>query len=188
MTIELANRLPSPMFASRRPRWVAMVLAFVVATTGALLPRAAQAVDGCLVLLCFAAPSWRAIPQCVPAIQQVLRDRARGRPFPTCAMSGVGNSATHRWAGAPEYCPPQYTHVFAGELGPVYSCDYSGAVSVTIDGEPWVRTWWSLAGGTVAEYSATAKASLGTWDTQFDDDYARWLAWLPPPQPPCPTC
>ena len=33
MTIELANRLPSPMFASRRPRWVAMVLAIVVATS-----------------------------------------------------------------------------------------------------------------------------------------------------------
>ena len=63
MTTELANRLPSPMFAGRRPRWVAMVLAFVVATTGAFLPRAAQAVDGCLVLLCFAAPSWRSIPR-----------------------------------------------------------------------------------------------------------------------------
>ena len=29
------------------------------------------------------------------------------------------------------------------------------------------------------EYSATAKSSLGTWDTQFDDDYAAWLASLP---------
>ena len=37
----------------------------------------ARAVDGCLVLLCFAAPSWRSIPQCVPPINQVLRDLAR---------------------------------------------------------------------------------------------------------------
>jgi hypothetical protein len=38
-------------------------------STGSLLslallsPTAARAVDGCLVLLCFAAPSWRAVPQ-----------------------------------------------------------------------------------------------------------------------------
>ena len=61
----------------------------------------AVAVDGCLVLLCFAAPSWRAIPQCVPPIKQVLRDLALGRMFPTCAMSGPANSASHRWAQAP---------------------------------------------------------------------------------------
>ena len=105
-----------------------------------------------------------------------------------CGSQRVGNSATHRWAGAPEYCPPQYTHVVEGELGPIYSCDYSDAVSVTIDGALWARTWWSMAGGTVAEYSATAKASLGTWDTQFDDDYAAWLASRPPPPPPGESC
>ncbi|RZA15171.1 MAG: hypothetical protein EOP02_25220, partial [Proteobacteria bacterium] len=35
--------------------------------------------DGCVVLLCLAAPSWRAIPQCVPPIRQLFRDLARGR-------------------------------------------------------------------------------------------------------------
>lgn len=184
MTTELANRLPSPMFASRRPRWVAMVLSIVVAMTSALLPRAAQAVDGCLVLLCFAAPSWRSIPQCVPPIKQVLRDLARGKSFPTCGMAGGSNSASHAWASAPGYCPPQYTRVFDGESGPIYSCDYTGAVSVSINGAPFARTWWTMAGDTVTEFSPAAKTQLGTWDTRFDDDYAAWLASLPPPAPP----
>lgn len=148
----------------------------------------AQAVDGCLVLLCFAAPSWRAIPQCVPAITSVLRDLARGRVFPTCGMSGPGNNASHRWASAPENCPPQYTWVYEGELGPVYNCTYSGAVSVNVNGAPWAQVWWRMDGDSVTEYSPAAKAQLGTWDTRFEDDYAAWLASLPPPPPPCPDC
>src|SRR6478609_8158079 len=56
----------------------------------------ALAVDGCLVLLCLAAPSWRAIPQCVPPVQQVLLDLARGRVFSTCGFAGAGNAASHQ--------------------------------------------------------------------------------------------
>ena len=115
-----------------------LVLAIVLAM--GLAPRPAAAVDGCKVLLCFAAPSWRSIPECVPPIQQVLRDLSLGKPFPACAMSGAGNSASNQWASAPSYCPPQYTRVFDGESGPVYSCDYSGAVAVNIDGVLWART------------------------------------------------
>src|SRR6476646_9668382 len=89
---------------------VAMILLWVI-SAGSLLPVPARAVDGCLVLLCFAAPSWSAIPQCVPPIQEVLRDLARGRPFPSCSMGGAGNSASHRWSSAPVYCPPQYARV-----------------------------------------------------------------------------
>ena len=162
---------------------LAWVLSLAVVLGGAVAPRAAYAVDGCLVLLCFAAPSWRSIPQCVPPIRQVLRDLARGKPFPTCSMAGGGNSASHAWASAPGYCPPQYTRVFDGESGPIYSCDYTGAVSVSINGAPFARTWWTMAGDTVTEFSPAAKAQLGTWDTRFDDDYAAWLASLPPPAP-----
>ena len=136
----------------------------------------ARAVDGCLVLLCFAAPSWRAIPQCVPPITQVLRDLARGRPFPTCAMSGAGNSGSHQWASAPANCPPQYTLASEVENGLVYSCAYSGVVTIQIDGSPWSRTWWSMGGGTVTDFSPAAKARMGTWDTKFDDDYVAWSA------------
>ena len=46
----------------------------------------------------------------------------------------------------------------------------------------------SMAGDTVTEFTPAAKAKLGTWDSQFDNDYATWLASLPPPAPPCPTC
>ena len=158
-------------------------LAAIVALTG-LMSAPAQAVDGCLVLLCLAAPSWSAIPQCVPPVQQVLRDLALGRPFPTCAMAGAGNQAANHWASAPDYCPPQYTQVTDGEAGQIYNCAFTGAVEVSINGELWARVWWSMGGETVTEYSPTAKATLGTWDTKFDDDYAAWLAQHPPPPPP----
>jgi hypothetical protein len=103
-------------------------------------------------------------------------------------MSGPGNTAYHQWAHAPGNCPPQYTREIDGAGGSIYTCDYTGAVSVTIDGSLWARTWWSFAGDTVTEFMPAAKARLGTWDTRFDDDYAAWLATLPPPPPPCPDC
>ena len=149
-----------------------------------LSPTDARAVDGCLVLLCFAAPSWRAVPQCVPPIRQVLRDLARGRGFPTCGMAGAGNTAQHAWASAPSNCPPQYTRVHETEGGPIYTCDYSGAVSVSVEGKPFARTWWNMGGDTVTEFSPAAKAQVGSWDTRFDDEHAAWLAALPPPPAP----
>ena len=160
---------------------------FGMAVTVGFTPPA-QAVDGCKVLLCFAAPSWRSIAQCVPPIEEVLRDLARGRAFPTCAMAGPTNSASHHWANAPTYCPPQYTHVYEAERGPVYSCEYAGAVAVNIDGALWARTWWNFAGDTSTEFGPAAKAQLGAWDTKFDTDFAAWLASQPPAEPPCTSC
>jgi hypothetical protein len=144
----------------------------------------AHAADGCTVLLCLAAPSWRAIPQCVPPVREVLRDLARGKPFPSCAMAGAGTSASHAWSAAPSFCPPQYTRVDDGPNGPVYRCDFNGAISVTVDGMPFARTWWSMGGDAVTEFSPGAKAQLGSWDTRFDDDYASWLATRPLPTVP----
>lgn len=152
----------------------------------ALAPTPARAVDGCLVLLCLAAPSWRAVPQCVPPVQQLFRDLARGKPFPTCSMSGAGNNANHARSNAPTFCPPQYTRVIDGESAPIYQCDYSGAISVSINGAPFSRTWWSFGGDSVTEFSPAAKTQLGTWDTRFEDDYAKWLASLPLPAPDTP--
>jgi len=146
-------------------------------------PASAHAVDGCTVLLCLAAPSWRAVPACVPPISQLLRDLARGRAFPTCAMAGAGSSSSHAWASAPGYCPPQYTRNHDGPNGPRYTCDYAGAVSVSVDGVLFATTWWSMSGDSVTDFSASAKARLGRWDTRFDDDYAAWLAALPQPAP-----
>ncbi len=147
-----------------------------LASALALAASPAMAVDGCLVLLCLAAPSWSAIPQCVPPVTQVLRDLARGRPFPTCAMSGAGNSGSHQWASAPGNCPPQYTYASELESGVAYSCGYTGVVSIQIDGAPWSRTWWTMGGQTVTDFSPVAKARMGTWNTKYDDDYAAWSA------------
>ena len=174
-----------PGCGSRRRLLLATLTAVAFAATSGFSSQA-HAVDGCLVLLCFAAPSWRAIPQCVPPIRQVLFDLARGRAFPTCGMSGPGNSADHTWSSAPDKCPPQYTRVFDGPNGPLYSCDYSGAITVSIKGALFSRTWWSMAGDAVTEFSPSAKTQLGSWDSRFDDDYAAWLATQPPPVDPNP--
>ena len=166
-------------------------LCISLVTFGALSSEcpAAHAVDGCTVLLCLAAPKWSAIPQCVPPIRQLFHDLARGRSFPTCKMSygGSGNSgnnnASNAWAQAPALCPPQYTHLLDIDPGPAYSCDYSGAVSVVINGALFARTWWNAAGQTVTEFTPAAKTQLGSWDPKFDVDYAAWLAAQPVPAP-----
>jgi hypothetical protein len=159
-------------------------LAAAVLIAGLTQSPPTHAVDGCQVLLCFAAPNWRSIPQCIPPIHAVLRDLARGRAFPTCGMGGAGNSASHEWSVPPAFCPPQYTRVIELESSARLECDYSGAVSVTINGSLFSRTWWNMGGDTVTDFSPTAKAQLGTWDVRFDDEYAAWLAALPPPAPP----
>lgn len=158
------------------------VALFALSALASLLISAApaRAADGCLVLLCFAAPNWHAIPQCVPPVTQVLRDLALGKAFPTCATAGAGNSASNTWSHAPAFCPPQYTHAYSDELRRVFTCDFSGAVSVTVAGALFTRTWWSTQGDSSTEFSPLAKAQLGTWDTRFDDDYAAWLSAEPP--------
>lgn len=153
----------------------AAVASAAVLSLSLLAPTAAHAVDGCLVLLCFAAPSWKSTLQCVPPIWQVLRDQAWGKAFPTCGMSGAGSSPGHVWARVPGNCPPQYTRVHEVESGPIYTSDYIGAITITIDGKPFTRNWWDMGGDTVTDFSPVAKSQLGTWDTWYDDDRAAWL-------------
>lgn len=185
---------PTPSSVTRTTRRIRIVQAAAVAAALliglvlTLIAMNARAADGCQVLLCLAAPKWRDIPMCVPVVQRVLRDLARSRPFPVCAMSGAGNTANHDWASAPTFCPPQYTRVIDGAgdgaSPPRYECNYHGAISVLINGAPFTRTWWTLGGDTVTEFSPAAKAQLGYWDTRFDDDYARWLGAVPPAPAP----
>jgi len=149
----------------------------------AWLASPARAADGCTVLLCLAAPSWRSIAQCVPPVREVLRDLARGRAFPVCGMGGPGNESEHRFSLAPGFCPPHYSHVFDGPSGPLYLCDYDGAVAVTVNGGLFTRTWWRMDGDSVTEFTDAAKVQLGTWDPRFDEEYAAWLATQPPASP-----
>lgn len=151
----------------------------LIISLAAWAPSPARAADGCTVLLCLAAPSWRSIPQCVSPVREALRNLARGQPFPTCAMSGAGNSASHSWSFAPTFCPAQYTRVYDGPHGPVHTCDFDGAISVTVNGSPFSRTWWSIGGDAVTEFSPAAKVQLGSWDTRFDDELAAWIAAQP---------
>ena len=181
MIIRQPSTEPSEPQGQRLRHPLKMTSALVVLVLTGTLAGPAYSVDGCLVLLCFAAPSWRAIPPCVPPIRQVLHDLARGRPFPSCAMAGSGNAASHAWASAPDNCPPQYTRITDTESATVYTCDYIGAVSVSIRGAAFARTWWSMSGDTVTEFSSAAKTQLGSWDTRFDDDYAAWLSTRPAP-------
>lgn len=178
------NSIPTPNRAADTAKRRNLIrCALMCSTLAGLAGLAApvHAVDGCTVLLCFASSNWRSVPQCVPPIRQVLRDLARGKSFPTCAMAGAGNSADHSWASAPGNCPPQYTRIYDNETGPVYSCDYTGAVSVTVGGAPFARTWWSMTGDTVTEFSPAAKTQLGSWDTRYDADYAAWTGSPPAP-------
>lgn len=178
---------PAQVVVSVAPLTVHALSAALIAIAG-VVPAPVRAADGCLVLLCLAAPSWRNIAPCVDPVRQVLRDLARGRPFPSCSMSGAGNSASHQWSSAPGYCPAQYTYVSEGVNSPVYSCGYAGAVSVDVQGSLWARVWWNPSGDSVTEFTPAAKARLGSWATRFDDDYAAWLASLAPPPSACASC
>lgn len=67
----------------------------VLALAPAPLALAQDASFGCKVLLCATAtaPGWSGIPYCVPVMQQLFRDLARGRGWPSCPegrASGVG--------------------------------------------------------------------------------------------------
>jgi hypothetical protein len=148
----------------------------------------AHAADGCLALLCLAAPSWRSIQQCVATVVEVLNDLARGRPFPSCDMAGAGNNAALKWADPPTFCPAQYTTSTLLESSTTYQCQFDGAVEVEVNGQLWTRTWWN-EGDSVTEFSPAAKAQLGTWDPRFDNDYAAWLATqTPAPPSACSNC
>jgi len=151
-----------------------------------LVHRAAEAVDGCMVILCLAAPKWREVPMCVPVIHQLHRDLARGRPFPVCNTAGPNNWTENTWASAPGNCPEHYTRLVEGPNRPMPVCDYAGVVTVYVNGAPFTRTWWNADADSVTEFTPAAKAQLGTWDPKFDDDHALWLALQPPPPPACP--
>ncbi|HNO43391.1 MAG TPA: hypothetical protein PKJ12_12395, partial [Ottowia sp.] len=64
----VAAKHPEPALTSWLRMTLAGALVAFLATLAALVPTSAHAVDGCKVLLCLAAPSWRSIPECVPTI------------------------------------------------------------------------------------------------------------------------
>lgn len=140
-----------------------LVSLLVLQTTAA----PSEAADGCTVLLCLAG-SWSSIAQCVSPVRAVLRDLARGRPFPACRLvPGPGPRAGGRAAADIERlsvatCPPQHTEWAETESGsqPV-RCRYDGVIRVRVDGTDWSQVWWSMSGASVTQYSPAAVAALG---------------------------
>ncbi len=157
---------------------VSSTLVQLVVLSGLAFSAPAHAVDGCKLLLCMAG-NWKSIPDCVPPVHEALRDVARGRVWPHCGMAGSSGSANQ--FVAPVQCPEQYRFIagFTRNGDPRYGCPYSGVIHVAVEGEPWLRTWWSRSGETVVEWLPAARSALanspGGLDDQFDSDHAAWL-------------
>ena len=132
---------------------------------GAATP--AWAVDGCKVLLCLAGP-WQSIPACASEVEQIFRELWAGAAFPSCSLAdgapyapsladgpdAGGTSASNVWlaqqAPAPDpNCPRQYVTFAGGLRRPMYGCRYAGMISVRVNGQAWLTTYWSLAGASV---------------------------------------
>lgn len=137
-----------------------------------------QAADGCKFLLCIAGP-WQSISECRPTVYEVFRDLARGRPFPTCDMSGEGNSANNAWA-TEATCPIMYRH-YDAESGAYSGCTYTGRINVYMQGNLWSQVYWNNRGDTSTWYSDYARSQLTTpgaapLDETFQNDVNNWNA------------
>lgn len=173
---------------SRKQRVASLCVLSCIFLTASALSTPARAVDGCKVLLCMAG-SWRSIAACEPVVREALRDLARGRAWPHCAMAGASQSANQYVP--PVMCPEQYrttsVHPRTGAI--VYACPFQGAIQVVVEREPWSRTWWSPGGDAVIEWLPAGRAAFAGFpdlmDRRFDSDYAAWLL-LPPPSPLAP--
>ena len=154
-------------------------IAYAILMTGALFGSAsANAADGCKVLLCLAG-NWSNISQCVPPVREVLRDVARGRPWPSCSMGGASNTAL-QWA-TEATCPPFYSY-YDPDRGSWAGCRYDGMISVRVNGSPWSDLFWSTSGDpTSTRYYTQARTALGAAiDPTYDRDAA---AYVPPVVP-----
>lgn len=137
----------------------------------------AHAADGCKFLLCIAGP-WASISQCVPTVHEVFRDLARGRPFPTCSMSGAGNVANNSWNDEAS-CPSTYRQ-YNAESGNYSGCTYPARISVYINGGLWSQVYWDMSANTATWYSDKARTSLtqqsgsAPLDDRFLNDLNGW--------------
>lgn len=87
----------------------------------ALTPSAHADDHGCKVLLCLANPNGpRAVAECVPDINKLFHDLAKGRGFPTCAMASAPETGAPSWAqqGYSYYdpCPAGTSALAEGQL------------------------------------------------------------------------
>lgn len=148
------------------------IFAAVSVAIAATFSSSVHAADGCKFLLCIAGP-WTTIPECRATVYEVFRDLAKGKAFPTCAMSGVGNSAGNSWMSEAT-CPILYRRY--NDYSSFYEgCAYTGKISVVINGAPWSDVYWNTS-TTATWYSQEAKSALSSspLDTTFSNDIAAW--------------
>ena len=52
-------------------------------------------------------------------------------------------------------------------------------IHIAIEGQPWSRTWWSLAGDSVIEWLPAARTAFASrpdaMDDRFDREHAAWV-------------
>ena len=90
-----------------------------IALTPILLSQPAAAEDasfGCKVLLCAAAaaPSWSGIPYCVPVMQQLFTQLAKGDGWPTCAQGSASPVGYQPY----DACPAGALAIAANQVSP----------------------------------------------------------------------
>lgn len=150
--------------------WLCMALLSIASLS-------AHADWACEVVLCLANPQGpTAVAECVPPIEKLWSELAKGHGFPFCDMNtsgSSGNRASYQWATG-DYCPPQYTY-WGGAEGNTLLCQMRGAVTITLDGKPYNRTWWSGNATVTENLSAEASDTPGA-STQFQQDYVLWKA------------
>ena len=139
----------------------------------------AKADWACEVVLCLANPQGpTAVAECVPPIEKLWSELAKGHGFPFCNMNSSGasgNSASYQWANS-DYCPPQYTF-WGGPEQSTLLCQMRGAVTIRLDGKPYNRTWWNGNTAVTENLSPEAAGAPGA-STQFQHDYAAWKVRL----------
>jgi|GEM_PF-3798704 len=83
----------------------------------------------CTIALCMANPNGpRAVAECVPPINKLMRDLARGKSFPRCSLSG-GGSTEKRGSEIHFKLPGQPTTVFNWKTGESYTAPEKGKPS-----------------------------------------------------------
>lgn len=154
------------------------VISMALAMLSMFSTTSAHAADGCKFLLCIAGP-WSNISQCVPTVHEVFHDLARGRPFPTCEMSGAGNVANNQWINEAS-CPSMYRQYDYSDSRAYSGCTYPARISVHINGELWSQVYWNMSANTATWYSDSARASLtqqsgsAPLDDRFLNDLRGW--------------
>jgi hypothetical protein len=129
---------------------------------------------GCTVFLCLANPQGpTAAAACVPPINKLWSELAKGHDFPSCDTGSSSSSVQNQWA-SPSYCPPQYiAYRTVGDGATEQYCTYSGAVTVNINNQPFTRVWWNGADSVTENLSDTAAQTPGA-SQRFAEDYAKW--------------